>query len=182
MISEQSPSCDFLEIEDGKVVPVFKEYHPSYMENYIVSIIQQKALNYVCTMVNLFGEDIHYLYYQREDASLAFEYYSAMAKLKDRQIFAYSDFEDDLGLGKNVSTFDLWNRQIENVASGVSNSMDLSLHWIPSKWQRAVCLYFMNRDYLKYKVKVKFQNNPVFLQCLRSSYKGIRKVYRKIRR
>ena len=172
LISEQAPSCDSLEIKDGTVIPVFKEYHPSYMENYIVSIIQCKALDYVHTMVNLFGEDVHYLYYQREDASLAFEYYSAMAKLKDRQIFAYSDFEDELGLGKTVSTFDFWNRQVENVASGVSNSMDLSLHWIPSKWQRAICLYYMNRDYLKYKVSVKLENKPKQLAALKGLYRG----------
>lgn len=178
LISEQAPSCDSLEIKDGTVIPVFKEYHPSYMENYIVSIIQCKALDYVHTMVNLFGEDVHYLYYQREDASLAFEYYSAMAKLKDRQIFAYSDFEDELGLGKTVSTFDFWNRQVENVASGVSNSMDLSLHWIPSKWQRAICLYYMNRDYLKYKVSVKLENKPKQLAALKGLYRGARKIYR----
>lgn len=178
LISEQAPSCDSLEIKDGTVIPVFKEYHPSYMENYIVSIIQCKALDYVHTMVNLFGEDVHYLYYQREDASLAFEYYSAMAKLKDRQIFAYSDFEDELELGKTVSTFDFWNRQVENVASGVSNSMDLSLHWIPSKWQRAICLYYMNRDYLKYKVSVKLENKPKQLAALKGLYRGARKIYR----
>lgn len=182
LISEQAPSCNSLEIKDGTVVPVFKEYHPRYMENYIVSIIQQKALDYVRTIVSLFGEDIHYLYYQREDASLAFEYYSAMAKLKDRQIFAYSDFEDELGLGKPVRTFDFWNRQVENVASGVSNSMDLSLHWIPSKWQRAICLYYINRDYLKYKVSVKLENKPKQLAVLKSLYRGTRRIYRTFKR
>lgn len=182
LISEQAPSCNSLEIKDGTVVPVFKEYHPRYMENYIVSIIQQKALDYVRTIVSLFGEDIHYLYYQREDASLAFEYYSAMAKLKDRQIFAYSDFEDELRLGKPVRTFDFWNRQVENVASGVSNSMDLSLHWIPSKWQRAICLYYINRDYLKYKVSVKLENKPKQLAVLKSLYRGTRRIYRTFKR
>lgn len=182
LISEQAPSCNSLEIKDGTVVPVFKEYHPRYMENYIVSIIQQKALDYVRTIVSLFGEDIHYLYYQREDASLAFEYYSAMAKLKDRQIFAYSDFEDELGLGKPVRIFDFWNRQVENVASGVSNSMDLSLHWIPSKWQRAICLYYINRDYLKYKVSVKLENRPKQLAVLKSLYRGTRRIYRTFKR
>ena len=152
------------------------------METYIVSVIQNSALEYVKDVVNIFGEDIRQLYYQREDVSLAFEYYSAMSKIKDRKIFAYSDFEDDLGLGKSVNTFDFWNQQIENVASGCSGSMDWSLHWIPSKWQRAVCLYYINRDYLKYKVNMKLAKHPKKLGLLKAGYRGVRKIYRMIHR
>lgn len=182
LISKQAPSCDHLEIADGKVRPVFKKYHPDFMETYMVSAIQDSALRYVKKIVTLFGEDIRYLYYQREDASLPFEYYCSLSKIKDRQIFAYSDFEDDLGLGKSVKTFDYWNGQIENVASGLSGAMDWSLHWIPSKWQRAICLYYMNRDYLKYKVSTKLQNHPKKLAVLKVGYRGLRKVYRSFKR
>ena len=182
LISKQAPSCDHLEIADGKVRPVFKKYHPDFMETYMVSAIQDSALRYVKKIVTLFGEDIRYLYYQREDASLPFEYYCSLSKIKDRQIFAYSDFEDDLGLGKSVKTFDYWNGQIENVASGLSGAMDWSLHWIPSKWQRAICLYYMNRDYLKYKVSTKLQNHPKKLAVLKAGYRGLRKVYRSFKR
>lgn len=182
LISKQAPSCDHLEIADGKVRPVFKKYHPDFMETYMVSAIQDSALRYVKKIVTLFGEDIRYLYYQREDASLPFEYYCSLSKIKDRQIFAYSDFEDDLGLGKSVKTFDYWNGQIENVASGLSGAMDWSLHWIPSKWQRAICLYYMNRDYLKYKVSTKLQNHPKKLAALKMGYRGLRTVYRSLKR
>lgn len=182
LISKQAPSCDHLEIADGKVRPVFKKYHPDFMETYMVSAIQDSALRYVKKIVTLFGEDIRYLYYQREDASLPFEYYCSLSKIKDRQIFAYSDFEDELGLGKSVKTFDYWNGQIENVASGLSGAMDWSLHWIPSKWQRAICLYYMNRDYLKYKVSTKLQNHPKKLAVLKVGYRGLRKVYRSFKR
>lgn len=182
LISKLAPSCDYLEVVDGKIKPVFKKYHPDFMETYMVSAIQQSALRYVKNVVNLFGEDIRYLYYQREDASLPFEYYCSLSKIKDRQIFAYSDFEDDLGLGKSVKTFDYWNGQIENVASGLTGTMDWSLHWIPSKWQRAICLYYMNRDYLKYKVSTKLENHPKKLAVLKAGYRGLRKVYRSLKR
>lgn len=182
LISKLAPSCDYLEVVDGKIKPVFKKYHPDFMETYMVSAIQKSALRYVKNVVNLFGEDIRYLYYQREDASLPFEYYCSLSKIKDRQIFAYSDFEDDLGLGKSVKTFDYWNGQIENVASGLTGTMDWSLHWIPSKWQRAICLYYMNRDYLKYKVSTKLENHPKKLAVLKAGYRGLRKVYRSLKR
>lgn len=182
LISKLAPSCDYLEVVDGKIKPVFKKYHPDFMETYMVSAIQQSALRYVKNVVNLFGEDIRYLYYQREDASLPFEYYCSLSKIKDRQIFAYSDFEDDLGFGKSVKTFDYWNGQIENVASGLTGTMDWSLHWIPSKWQRAICLYYMNRDYLKYKVSTKLENHPKKLAVLKAGYRGLRKVYRSLKR
>jgi HAD superfamily hydrolase (TIGR01549 family) len=182
LISKLAPSCDHLEIQGERIVPVFKSYHPDFMETYMVSCIQKSALRYVKTVVDLFGSDIRYLYYQRGDVSLPFEYYLSMSKIKDRQIFAYSDFEDDLGIGKSVSTYDYWNGQIENVASGLSGAMDWTLHWIPSKWQRAICLYYMNRDYLKYKVSVKMAGHPQELALLKAGYRGMRRLYRMFRK
>ena len=47
LISKQAPSCDHLEIADGKFRLVFKKYHPDFMETYMVSAIQDSALRYV---------------------------------------------------------------------------------------------------------------------------------------
>lgn len=181
-ISKQEPSCKSLELKDGKIVPVFKEYHPSYIETYVIKLMQDNALQFVQDVVGLFGEDIKALSYQRADVSLPIEYYQSAAKFTDRRPFAYGDFEDDLGLGKSISTFDYWNGQIENVRAGIGGGMDLSLKWMPSKWQRAICLYFIDRNYLKYKVKNKLSNHTTSLSLLIGSYKSIRKVYRLLKK
>lgn len=182
MISKQAPSCQYLEIEDGKVTPVFKPYYPDYLENYIVSILQNNALKLVKDIVDTFGNDIQILVCQHEDISMALEYYMSMPKETDKKIFSFCDFEDDLGLGKTVSTYDFWNSQIANVTSYSGNSVDLSLHWLHHRWQKAICLYFLNRDYLKEKVKQALkEDHPLALKCLRNGYKFCRKIYRAIR-
>lgn len=182
LISGLEPSCKSLEIQDGEVVPLFKEFNPQYIEKYVVRNIQDSAISFVKDVVSIFGDDIRYLSYQREDVSLPLEYFLSSAKMPDRQIFAYGNFEDELGLGKKVSTFDYWNSQIENVSKGINGTNDLSLHWIDSKWKRAICLYFINRDYLKYKVKTKFSHHPTLLSILKNGYKGLRSVYRLIKK
>ena len=182
LISALEPSCKSLEIQDGKVTPLFKEFNLLYVEKYVVRNTQKSAMSFVKDVVSIFGDDIRYLSYQRGDISLPFEYFLSSAKMSDRQIFAYGEFEDDLSLGKKISTFDYWNGQIENVSKGINGTNDLSLRWIDSKWKRAICLYFINRDYLKYKVKTRFSHHPTFLSMLKNGYKGLRSVYRLIKR
>ena len=178
LISKQAPSCQYLEIKDGKVTPVFKPLHPDYLENYIVSILQENALQLTKDVVETFGSDIHFLGCQHEDISLALEYYLSMPKLTDKKIFAFCDFEDELGLGKKFSMYDFWNSQIANVTSNFCNDVDLSLHWVHHKWQKAICLYFLDRDYLKSQVKLSMKDYPLALKCLRNGYKFVRKIYR----
>lgn len=186
-ISAMEPSCKALEINNGKVVPVFKTFSMNYMERYVISHIQESALQYVNDVVKLFGEDVKYLYYQREDVSLPLEYFLEAAKKTDRQLMACSGFEDELTLGSHVRVADYWNGLIENVAAGLGggvndNDNDMSLYRVSKKWQRAICLYFINRDYLKYKVKIRLASHPVLLSAIKSGYKGVRSVYRFIHR
>lgn len=182
MISKQAPSCQYLEIENGKVKPIFKPYHSDYQENYIVSILQNNALQLIKDVVETFRTDIQFLACQHEDISLALEYYMSMPKETDKKIFSFCNFEDDLGLGKPVSIYDFWSNQIANVTDHSFYSVDLSLHWLHHRWQKVICLYFLNRDYLKDKVKETLkENHPLALQCLRNGYKFCRKIYRAIR-
>ena len=76
--------------------------------------------------------------------SLPYEYYSACSKIKDREIFLFSEFEDEMGARDTFNTFDYWNKQVEGVSCGVGNAFNLTLHWLPRKWQRVLCLYFIN--------------------------------------
>lgn len=180
LMSKQSPSCLCLNVKNGKVVPVFKEYNPRYEEKFVVSLIQENAIQLVKDVVAIFGNDIVALTCQHEDISLAFEFFMSKPRKTDQKLFALGNFEDDLGVGDKVSTFDFWTRQIKSVANRSGNEIDLSLDWIHSKWERAICLYFLNRNYLKYKVKMRMRNHKIMLKFLENSYKACRKVYRTI--
>lgn len=182
LISKLEPSCKALKIENDKVIPEFRDFESNYIEKYVIELIQKNAVMFVKDVVTLFGQDLQQLYYQREDVSLAIEYFFSSAKVVDRQIFSYGVFEDDLGLGKTVSTLDFWNEQIKNVTVPEEKTFDIQLSFIPSKWKRAVCLYFINRDFLKQKVKEKLSNHKVVLNGIRYSYKGLRSIFRLIKR
>lgn len=142
LMSKQSPSCLCLNVENDKVVPVFKKYNQNYEEKFVISIIQEKAIQLVKDVVAMFGNDIVMLNCQHEDISLAFEYFMSKPRTTDQKLFALGNFEDDLGIGGKISTYDVWNRQVKSIANGFGNEIDLSFDWIHSKWKRAICLYF----------------------------------------
>lgn len=180
LMSKQSPSCLCLNVENDKVVPVFKKYNQNYEEKFVISIIQEKAIQLVKDVVAMFGNDIVMLNCQHEDISLAFEYFMSKPRTTDQKLFALGNFEDDLGIGGKISTYDVWNRQVKSIANGFGNEIDLSFDWIHSKWKRAICLYFLNRNYLKRKVKEHMREHQIMLMFLVNSYKLCRKVYRTI--
>lgn len=180
LMSKQSPSCLCLNVENDKVVPVFKKYNQNYEEKFVISIIQEKAIQLVKDVVAMFGNDIVMLNCQHEDISLAFEYFMSKPRTTDQKLFALGIFEDDLGIGGKISTYDVWNRQVKSIANGFGNEIDLSFDWIHSKWKRAICLYFLNRNYLKRKVKEHMREHQIMLMFLVNSYKLCRKVYRTI--
>lgn len=180
LMSKQSPSCLRLNVENGKVVPIFKEYNQKYEEKFIISIIQNKAIQLVKDVVTIFKKDIRSLYCQHDDISLAFEYFMSRPKTTDQKLFAPDNIEDDLGVGGTISAYDLWKEQIKNVSNGFENRPDLSLDWINSKWKRAICLYFLNRNYLKYKIKNRMRNHKIMLKFVENGYRACRKIYRTI--
>lgn len=57
---------------------------------------------------------------------------------------------------------------------------DLTLPWLKKDWQRKICLYFINRDYLKTVVKQEMREYPRILSVIKSLYKSVRLVYRRI--
>lgn len=181
-ISKMEPSCKSLQFASQGVQPIFKEYHLPYTQKYVIGLIQQNALQFVQDMADLFGKDLDELDYQREDAGLVSEYYQAQAKFFDRLPFAAIPFEDDIGIGTTVNTLDYWNGQIANTNAGINLEMDSSLRWMTPMWKRVLCMYFIDRNMLKKKVKKRWQNAPLRLKLLISTYRKLRWVYRRGKR
>ncbi len=181
LISKLEPSCKMINFVNGKMVPVFKEYDNDYYTFFVIDNIQKAALFYINDIINIFKDDIEYLYYQREDMSMIHEYFNAMSKYTDRQLFSVLNFEDDLGLGEKVNLLDFWNGQTNSSNYYLSENEGTSLNWIHPLWKRVICMYFIDRDLLKRKVEKKLRNKPLQLKVLKKTYISLRWIYRKLK-
>lgn len=178
LISALEPSLQQIVVnENNEIDYVFKDYTVDYKEAFIVSLIQNSALQFVSDMVTIFGEDIKYLYANNSDLALTHEYFNHMAKEADRTIFLPLLFEDKLFIGDTVNFKDYWDNQIRDIDSTMSSGSDY-VYWMTPLWKRAICLYFINRDFLKEKVKHKLSNKPLLLKGITGTYKGLRFIYR----
>lgn len=102
-------------VRDGDIVrPEFGKYKAAYKEEYVLGLIQKWALAFVDDMVNIFGDDLRQLVYNRFDACIPFEYYMHYAKNFDRLIMSAVDFEDEFGTNKVLSLFDYWSEEQKN--------------------------------------------------------------------
>ncbi|MFR3565297.1 MAG: hypothetical protein ACLTUQ_04325, partial [Veillonella nakazawae] len=118
-----------------------------------------------------------YLYSNNSDLALIHEYFNHMAKEQDRTIFIPLIFEDKLFIGGNVNFKEFWDNQIRDIDSCIVNNSDY-VYWMTPLWKRAICLYFINRDFLKEKVKTKLKQRPILLYSIKYVYKGFRYIYR----
>ena len=117
LISELAPTCKKLLLRDGKAIPVYAadEAQPG---DGTIRIIQENALAFVRDMVDIFGEDLRQLHYQKEDASLALEYFLTHPKEAELYIFSEMEFEEDFGQSKNFRLKEFWQWQIGQMKRG----------------------------------------------------------------
>lgn len=114
LMSTSDPSCIGYEFDEkGNVVPVFEEETYDYQNRFIFDSMQDKALEFVSNLVNIFGNDLEYLYYQRYYISLPHEMYINSAKRLDQEIFYGIDFEDAVGLGDKITAVQEWNSEMK---------------------------------------------------------------------
>ncbi|MDY3982837.1 MAG: hypothetical protein SOY70_02395 [Veillonellaceae bacterium] len=172
MISEDGPSCNKLVEKNGKIVPVFKKYESDYIQSYILYELHTSAIQFVEDVLKIFREDIFLLNYRKTDASLPFEYYLHCSKSIDRNLFSSFLFEDDMGIGRDISVLNFWNSQTGNISCNLESM---------GKWKKGFYLLIMDRRLLKIKVKHKFSTHPRLLKLLGGGYKMGRWVYRKVK-
>ena len=171
--------------ENGVLVPVTAEIEYNCTAQNIISEIQNAALDFVSDMSDIFGEQIEFLFFSREDASLPYEYFLIYPKLADRRLFTVFNIEDELGTGDGKINFnDYWDMQLGNmykdtptVAIQTVNSFN-ALSRIKSKWLKAFYLLCMDRKTLKARIRNRYKNKKIRLNLLRFGYRICRKMYR----
>lgn len=180
LISELGPSCESWVISDDNVDYVYKKYNINYIEKYVIENIQKNALDFVSDVLFLFEDDIKTLFYQWQDASLPLEKFLNEAKYYDRLMFKALSFEDDLGEGKsNYNILDFWNGQMNNSRMNTSIiQVGNDLGSIYPLWKRAIFLYFLDRNLLKYKINHRLRAQPKKLKVIKTVYRFLRSIYR----
>ena len=114
IISEIAPSCIGYDCSNDVVQPIYEEFIPTYQEKFILELIQKNALKFINDMVNIFGKDIYNLYYQKMDAAIPLEFYIHSSGELDQEVMSCVMFEDDVGVGNNISLVDIWNKERKN--------------------------------------------------------------------
>ena len=111
LISEPAPTCKKLLVKDGKITPLYAEEKPQPGEEKIRQI-QESALAFVEDLAGIFREELRHLHYQKEDASLALDYFLTHPKAAELDIFAEMEFEEDFGQSKSFRLKEFWQWQI----------------------------------------------------------------------
>lgn len=115
-ISEPVPSCKKLIIRDGRIEPSL-EHGGKLIGGEMLRTMQESAIFFVQDMADTFGRDIRNLYYQREDAALAFDYFLLHPKRAELELFA-DIFDDDFMQDKQFDIVEFWQYQIRQLANG----------------------------------------------------------------
>ncbi len=205
MLSALAPSCIGYDIKEDGVKPVFEKYNKTYQEEFIISIMQNAAVEFVEDMVNIFGEEIKELYYEKYYVSLPIMAYINSAKETDKSIFNAIYFEDDVRLKEPVKMTTEWNKELgyrnqrsmeELIHGGGIRGMDnqgyLDYNRYPdlehhSKPVRFIYYILYDRETFKRRMRETFEHHKFLLsigkgiysfgrKCKNVIYKGIHKI------
>lgn len=169
LLSAIEPSVEKIKFKEDDMEIVCKKYEKDYLLEFSVGTIQKHALMFIEDMVEIFGDDLKYLYYQRDDVSMMNEYFNAQAKNTDRMLFSALSFEDDIGAIGNTDFLNLW--------SGSMNAA--SYNYIRPLWKQAIVLFFVDRALLKSRAKRYLAGKPLQLKAAGIAYKSARWIYHK---
>ena len=205
MVSALAPSCIGYNINGNEVEPIFEKYDKTYQEEFIISIMQNAAIEFIQDITKIFGEEIKELYYEKYYVSLPVMAYINSAKEIDKSIFNAIYFEDDVRLNEPVKMTTEWNKELgyrnqrpmqELIYGGFSRNEgysgylnynrypDLEHH---SKPVRFIYYILYDRETFKRRMRESFKNHKTLFSIgkgiynfsgkfKRTVYKGIHKI------
>lgn len=205
MVSALAPSCIGYNINGNEVEPIFEKYDKTYQEEFIISIMQNAAIEFIQDITKIFGEEIKELYYEKYYVSLPVMAYINSAKEIDKSIFNAIYFEDDVRLNEPVKMTTEWNKELgyrnqrpmhELIYGGFSRNEgysgylnynrypDLEHH---SKPLRFIYYILYDRETFKRRMRETFKNHKILFSIgkgiynfsgkfKRTVYKGIHKI------
>lgn len=186
MLSALAPSCIGYNIKDDKVTPVFEEYNKNYQEEFITSIMQNAAIEFVSDMVDTFGEDVKSLYYQDYYVSLPVMAYINSSRPIDKAIFGAIRFEDDVRLKEPVKMTTEWNKELTNKNQITMNELLYGRYQASvgtfagienrSKPMRLIFYMLYDRETFRRRMNEIFGKHKIIYGTGRFFYRGLRKI------
>lgn len=180
IMSGMSGSCIGYEFEQGKVRPLLSQPDIDSGTYYAIYNMHKGALDFVKDMVKIFGEYNKNLKIRKYYASMPFEYYLLHSKPFDRSIFSMTKFEDDMGLGNNISFDVFWNKMITRIPDYGHSKIYYNRY---GKVRRYLIMILCgDLGELKHRVGEKLRRNKLAYDFVGSCYKLVRSAYRKVLR
>lgn len=183
IISELAPSCIGYKIEKDKVAPIFEEYKEVYAQANIIEKMQNASLKFVKDMLDIFGDDIQELYYQKYYVSLPLAMYIHSASPVDQDILRGIIFEDNVRLKENVNAVDLWRKTLSESNQHHIKELSEFMVLVPqnvvenhSKPIRAMYYILFDRITLKEKAKEKLKKHRWLTKVSRFGYSTLRSI------
>lgn len=187
MISELGPSCIGYVKNGGVYTPLMGSFSANIQTEFVISMLQESALDFVKSMVRIFGEDLKLLKYRYFDACMPLEHYMLRARHADMELWGGFEFEDDMGMGDHISVYDWWTQTIalHEWQPGTSTNVFKSEEYLNSltPFRRALVLLGTDLGEVKNRTEKHLKKNkPVYylVHCLyiiaRAPYRGLKYI------
>lgn len=178
IMSEISGSCSGYSFKDDAAVPILEESEIEPGTYYALYHMHKGALDFIKDMESIFGIYNENIKIRNYYASIPFDYYLTYSKPLDRSIFSMTAFEDDMGLGNNISFDVFWNNMITRMP--VDSMGRLNYNRYGSVRRYLLMIVCGDLGELKHRIGVKLRGNSFIYGITRSCYRMLRAVYRKL--
>jgi len=125
ILSSTAPSCIGYDL-NKKGQPIFENIRQDYCGNFIISLIQEYALDFCKDYNRIFGEIIEIMQMRPHDVSIPFEMYVNNSTWQDRHILSPFSFEDNVYYGNDQDWVKRWDDAIcyyrlRPITEGITN-------------------------------------------------------------
>lgn len=178
IISLFGPSCIGFDCSGENAVPIMEEFKASYAAEYVTKQLQESALQFVIDVCRIFGKDLEWLPFRKEDACLLMENFLNYAMPNDSDLFMAIPFEDDMGVGE-LTIRDIWQQGmlVAGRGGGAAALQDDRLNYYKMpKLKKWLVWCLVDRKTLKDTAKRKLAKYPRILNLCSTFYGGLRRL------
>lgn len=167
LISKMGPSCIGYDCKDEEVKPIFEKYNENIDYENVINIIQNSALELVEDVVNIFGKSLNEYEYYKQYTNIPLDMFINCAEQKDKEMLKVIVFEDDVGMGKDISILKILENErkkynqfsfnkLYNITDGSATNyeeigrVDLTTK---SKFSKALYYILFRRDVFKRRMR-----------------------------
>lgn len=170
LISDTNNSCKKLKIENGNLIPIFKNNKQNFATCYFINIMQEAAIDFIKEFTTLYNKWGDFLSFSNYDLVFPLDYYLKKAPDIDFNFLSSAFFDDNFNLANqpNLQQIRAWDLKIPP-----SECPNKTLAPI---WLHALYLFFTNRDLFIKKSCNYFRNKPLRYKFLRKAYRCLKKI------